>query len=411
MGLHTRWILLVKVTLLVCDMICSAHDHVATFLLPRQLLRVPGLCTTSRIEFHDCRRCCQISGHRDLEGQPTANDIPNYWKLPRLFVGSSRMASGSIITLSLEQTHYLTKVMRFFKKRKANYDDLSSTTDCVRLFNGLDGEWLAKVIPPSQPELNGKKHRFRQRYDVPLEAECFLKLRKQVDNKDKPWILLVPLKNQSRMKLMIEKCTELGVGAIVLVESDHMDGTIFSRISSESNDFEESDDHFNGVKRTSRQAGVSIEKLESQAIEASEQSEQMSIPYITTDLSSIDGIDLKGQSILSVKQIIEGWCSNWDQNHENEKEPRKLLVCRERSEEVSDNILPVLSALNENKRVAFLVGPEGGWSREEEIMFDEICEQYENQNSPIQCVSLGSSVLRAETACIMAIGAWALVHY
>ena len=69
------------------------------------------------------------------------------------------------------------------------------------------------------------------------------------------------------------------------------------------------------------------------------------------------------------------------------------------------NVAPVLDILPGNKKVAFMIGPEGGWSLEEEDLFDNVC----NEQS-VRCVSLGSSVLRAETACMIAVGAWSLVH-
>lgn len=84
------------------------------------------------------------------------------------------------------------------------------------------------------------------------------------------------------------------------------------------------------------------------------------------------------------------------------------MICVERG---SERVVPVLQALRENNRVAFLVGPEGGWSAVEERTFDEICSQYDGMGeSPVRCVSLGSSILRAETACLLVVGAWALLN-
>ena len=93
-----------------------------------------------------------------------------------------------------------------------------------------------------------------------------------------------------------------------------------------------------------------------------------------------------------------------------------LLICRERGGSGPDGggAVPVLRALRENDRVAFLVGPEGGWSAEEEEFFDEICSGYSGGGgggtAPVRCVSLGPSVLRAETACMVAVAAWALTN-
>ena len=98
---------------------------------------------------------------------------------------------------------------------------------------------------------------------------------------------------------------------------------------------------------------------------------------------------------------------------------RVLLICRERGGSGPDGgggaVVPVLRALRGNDRVAFLVGPEGGWSAEEESFFDEICSVYGGGGgggaaAPVRCVSLGPSVLRAETACMVAVAAWALTN-
>jgi 16S rRNA (uracil1498-N3)-methyltransferase len=204
------------------------------------------------------------------------------------------------------------------------------------------------------------------------------------------------------MKLMVEKCTELGVGAIILVKSDRMDGSVLSSMTTPSIDSENLDELY-GMKGKSREGDASIDKLKPQAIEASEQCERLDIPCITTDPYLITG---GAKGILSVKDIVQKMCSNWDDNNDRS---RKLLICRERGE-LSTNVVPVLSALRDNKKVAFIVGPEGGWSPEEETLFDHISMHYSGNDSPVVFISLGSSVLRAETACMMAVGAWALVH-
>ena len=51
------------------------------------------------------------------------------------------------------------------------------------------------------------------------------------------------------------------------------------------------------------------------------------------------------------------------------------------------------SNLDKNKKVGILIGPEGGWSDNERIWFDE---------KGIRSISLGSQILRAETAAIVA---------
>ena len=339
-----------------------------------------------------------VDGHDDIVQQHSPhNESSIYWKLPRLYLSSERLTETALVRLSPEQTHYLINVMRFFKKRKRDNDDVKPGNDCVRLFNGRDGEWLAKVRDPSQVEESNKRRRTRQRNELQLEAECLVKLRKQTDDESAPWVIFAPLKNQSRMKLMIEKCTELGVGAIILAKSDRTDGSVLS-ISTPSKDSKLDD--VNGMRREPKDEEVLVGKLELQAIEASEQCERLSVPCITTDLSSILG-ESDTQGVVSISDIVKVWSSNCGSKN---NELRKILVCRERGEQ-SFNVAPVLDILPDNKKVAFVIGPEGGWSLEEEDLFDNVC----NEQS-VRCVSLGSSVLRAETACMIAVGAWSLVH-
>jgi RsmE family RNA methyltransferase len=54
--------------------------------------------------------------------------------------------------------------------------------------------------------------------------------------------------------------------------------------------------------------------------------------------------------------------------------------------------------------VAFLVGPEGGWSAGEQALLDE----QEVASDRIHSVSLGDLVLRAETAAMTAVGSYML---
>ena len=115
--------------------------------------------------------------------------------------------------------------------------------------------------------------------------------------------------------------------------------------------------------------------------------------------------------LTNIQDIVKQWCVDWDEK----KEKRVLLICRERGDYGQDDdgarIVPVLQALNDNKHVSFIIGPEGGWSQDEEDLFDKVCSEYSGmQNGPVQCVSLGSSVLRAETASMLAVGAWSLLE-
>ncbi|KAK1737161.1 rRNA methyltransferase, RsmE family, partial [Skeletonema marinoi] len=352
-----------------------------------------------------------------------SEEIKKCWNLPRLYVGTHSVATltaGASIGLSQEQTHYLTKVMRLLKKkRQKSTDDNNDVTvdrDCIRIFNGCDGEWLAKVHvleqngdeSTSDGNKNKRKRRQSRQGDITLVAECIHQLRMQDIDKDaaRPWLLFAPLKKQSRMKLLMEKCTELGTGRIIPVVSDRTEGSaVLSLLGSAALET----DQVYGTKRSSSDNDMSFEKLEMQAIEASEQCERLSIPCISKDVGLPLPDEGLGSALWRVQDVVEQWAGGW------EEQKRVLLICRERcsEENVSDGkaiVLPLLHALHSNIQVAFLVGPEGGWSVEEEALFDGICSKYNNEDgAPVKCVSLGTSVLRAETASILATGAWALV--
>jgi len=83
-----------------------------------------------------------------------------------------------------------------------------------------------------------------------------------------------------------------------------------------------------------------------------------------------------------------------------------LLICRERGHGV-----PVVSVLKNICKVEsnakFLIGPEGGWSPEEEALFDK----YESSHENVHSISFGETILRAETCAIASATAWSLFHY
>ena len=148
-----------------------------------------------------------------------------------------------------------------------------------------------------------------------------------------------------------------------------------------------------------------LEKLSVQALEASEQCERLSVPVVTT---SIAASSVEEPETWDVPTLLEKWCGS-DNGDEDITANRRLLVCRERMP--GNGILSRLAneggALKNDKRksVAFLVGPEGGWSEEEEKLFEQYAAHH---HEIIQSVSLGDFVLRAETAAMTCIAAWNL---
>ena len=113
---------------------------------------------------------------------------------------------------------------------------------------------------------------------------------------------------------------------------------------------------------------------------------------------------------LNVSTLLEKWCAcDNGASGKDSTTNRRLLVCRERMP--GNGVLNRLghdggaSESNGRYNVAFLVGPEGGWSEAEEELFQKYSVEHPGI---IQSISLGDFVLRAETAAMACIAAWNL---
>ncbi len=147
------------------------------------------------------------------------------------------LSSTQTIDLAADQAHYINNVMRM------------AAGDPVRLFNGQDGEWAARIV-------EGKKKR--------CTLEVLDQKRAQEETPDL-WLVFAPIKKQ-RLDFIIEKATELGVSSLQPVITRR---TIVSKIRND--------------------------RLHAQAIEASEQCERLNIPDV--------------HDALSLAQLIKDWPS------------------------------------------------------------------------------------------------------
>lgn len=272
-------------------------------------------------------------------------DDNKHTTLPRLYVDASpqELARNVRLELDPDQAHYVTRVMRIDGKKK----------NLLRIFDGRSGEWLVQI------DVEGKKRRGN------VYATCLEQLRAQDETTSMdPWILWAPLK-KARVKWMLEKCTELGATRFVPVLTKRTDpGSV---------------------------RALAMDKLGLQLVEASEQSERLVPPILSNSLDD----DNSDDDIATLKDLLASW--------ETVNGDRLLLICRERSAAVP--LLSLLGRLENNvSKVAFLIGPEGGWSSEEESLFDDCCKE----SNRIHAISLGSNVLRAETAAMTAIAAYAM---
>jgi len=210
---------------------------------------------------------------------------------------------GTIITLTPEQSHYLIKVLRLTAGSKIN------------IFNQEAGEWSAEIIQPSN------KASIRTLEQIKKPHVC-----------NPLWLCFSPLKNDA-MTYLVEKATELGVTHLQPILTERCNN---SRLNSE--------------------------RLQKNAIEASQQCERFDVPEVLP------------------LQSLEKFLTHW-----NSETP--IIACIERSE--TQTIYECLKK-EQSLNVAFLIGPEGGFSDAEQTLM---------QRYPfIKTVTLGPRILRAETA-------------
>jgi 16S rRNA (uracil1498-N3)-methyltransferase len=362
---------------------------------------------------HGVARCFQTaSGHQRRSKAPSirifsdlSSHEPSYENvqhLPRLYVETESESTPSLpglrpkalIPLTTGQAHYLLDVMRITNTKRWRRDHAGH----VRIFNGRDGEWLAKVL---EPDAGGKKPNRRRRRSSSSSSdddsdavvlECIERLLPQPhDDSASPGVELYlgRLKKKQQLRWVLEKVTELGVDGITVLDTEYSMG----------------DGSDNDAANRGTGDPWDFDKHKAHVIEAAEQCERMTLPTLQPNLLAWNDLIERMQ-----QSDAEGTINCW-------------LVCRERSETSP----PILSALLDTHaryddhfrgpRIVFhiLVGPEGGWSPAEIGTFENmrtlrngVDEQL--QLNQVQCVSLGPSVLRAETAAVAAVACVKMHH-
>ena len=324
---------------------------------------------------HGARRSL-VSMTQSTEDEPTISSIESTSHLPRLFVqlpGQQEASTtvplrkNSLVPLTADQEHYLLDVMRITNPKRwgKKTTDGADYTGCVRIFNGSDGEWLAKVVVSEDAPTNKKQSRRKRgsgNDPSTTVLECLHQLRPQPASSPLQIDLCLGyIRDKQRRRFVFEKATELGVNSIQILETDFCVNEAASYKKKKDLVWEEEE----------------REKHEKHVVEAAEQCERLTVPVVGNGVWSVDTL---------VKEVI------LDNSNKNDI----WLVCRERSEESP----PIISFLEEQATTAastihVLVGPEGGWSPRELEIFSSV--------PAVQFVSLGSSVLRAETAAITAV--------
>ena len=162
----------------------------------------------------------------------------------------------------------------------------------------------------------------------------------KIKNSNDMWLIFAPIK-QHKMGITIQKATELGVSKII---------PCFTKYTSIRN--------------------ININNLVQNAIEAAEQSERVDIPQIEKGIN------------------LEDLLSKWPVD-------RKLIFCDEKNDKGKMLIKSLVDLEKSNNKWGLLIGPEGGFSDEERKNL--------LNNKNVITVSLGSRVLRSDTASTVAL--------
>ncbi|MDI7774722.1 16S rRNA (uracil(1498)-N(3))-methyltransferase [Asticcacaulis sp. EMRT-3] len=234
----------------------------------------------------------------------------------RLFIAESTpvFVAGLRLVLNPDQSRYLGAVMR------------RTAGDEISLFNGRDGEWTAHIAEV------GKRA---------VIVELTQQTRPQ-PTAGGP-VLAVALVKRAALEYIVEKATELGAARIQLL-----------------------------ITRRCNADHTRLDRLQTIAREAAEQTERLDVPEILAPLKLDTWL-----AAPDVDTIIFG-----DENSTHEQGARQTR--------------PLLAAASQlTGRAALLIGPEGGFDDSERTALRVLPN--------VQPVSLGPRILRADTAAIAAL--------
>ncbi len=198
---------------------------------------------------------------------------------------------------------------------------------------------------------DGSGKEFEAHFERLSKNEAVLFIDKENKNANKLKIelhIFQSIIKKDNFELIVQKCTELGVSAIHPVLS------------------ERSDQAHSGWARQEKK-NLNIERLRKIAIEASEQSGRVDVPEV------FEPIDLE--------RALESFKGLSAQAGE--------VFALDFGAEIFSKAFEKISA----RPFAIFIGPEGGWTEAEQKLF---------KKNKVSSISLGSQILRAETAAIAA---------
>ncbi len=214
--------------------------------------------------------------------------------MPRLYVISDIREDG-YVSLSEAQARYLLKVLRLGEGAS------------VKVFNGRDGEWLARI-----DMVEGRS--------ILLKAERLLRAQGSA-TAPALTLLFAPLK-KTRTDFVVEKATELGAGVIMPVMTER-----------------------------TQAARVRTDRLQTIALEAAEQTERLDLPTVRSALPLAAALDEVGP------QTPVLFCDEAAAHRDDE-------ACGDAAEAGPRPIAALLRDLAPISG-AVLIGPEGGFSEAE----------------------------------------------
>jgi 16S rRNA (uracil1498-N3)-methyltransferase len=255
---------------------------------------------------------------------------------PRLLIDQD-LRPGAAIALDEAQARHVGTVLRL------------DEGDTLRVFNARDGEWSAKVSAKSKRGMS-------------VAVDALLREARAAPDLD---LLFAPVKRHAT-DLIVEKATELGVRRIRPV--------ITHRTISET---------------------VRLDRLQSIAREAVEQTERFDAPEILAPVSLakiVDGWDVS-RPLIYADEAGDDASAPWG------GEQGRARPIGEALKLWSAGVSPANSDAGEDAgapyKLALLIGPEGGFTNDERRMLRAL--------TFVTPVSLGPRILRAETAVIAAL--------
>lgn len=249
---------------------------------------------------------------------------------PRLMIDAA-LKTGAEIALDEAQARHVGTVLRL------------NAGDTLRVFNADDGEWRARVAAKTKRGMS-------------VRVEEFIRLPRASGDLD---LLFAPVKRHAT-DLIIEKATELGVRRIRPVLT----------------------------QRTIAET-VRLDRLQTIAREAAEQTERFDAPEILEPLSlarALDGWD-DARPLIFADEAGDDADEAWGGDRGRARPIGEALPTRTAGASPASSGGP--------SQLALLIGPEGGFTSEERRMLRGL--------PYVIPVSLGPRILRAETAVIAAL--------